>query len=540
MNAEARLRRRARWECVSMSAAALIIMGAGIFGLLSTSLDSIRDNYRHYLISLAQSAATQVDPAAHALIRRPEQINDPDYRRAVDPLRRLKQAVPDIHFIYTVVRDGDQVRFVLDAADPRLKTGNGLSEQAGVWQVYTDTGPAMHRALGDDAHPGEPAATDSPTTDSWGSFMSGLAPLRDESGRIYGAVGVDVDAHIYLARIAAARNAALLGLFPAGALIAILGAAFYRVRLNGLLAASTLQESETRFRSLFELSPVGIALNDATDGRFLQVNDALLATTGYERAELLEMQFGDMVYGAALRNSAESGEDDAQLRDPRETICARKDGQGFPALLSGSRIVDEEGRALICSFIQDISRRKAMEMELAEAARNDKLTGLPNRRVFMERLERAVRRQRNGELPLFALLFLDFDRFKQVNDTLGHNAGDELLRQIAARLQRCLRRADGLAADPSATLISRFGGDEFLVLIESLGAPEDAVRCSERLLQALAPAYSLFDSEVHSSASVGIVISRDAEASAEELVRNADLAMYEAKRAGRNIWRMAG
>ena len=120
---------------------------------------------------------------------------------------------------------------------------------------------------------------------------------------------------------------------------------------------------------------------------------------------------------------------------PYEKEYVRKDGSIYAVLLSGIRMRDANGRAVIWSIVQDISHRKAMESELAEAARRDKLTGLANRALFMERLQNAVLRVHSGEQPLFAVLFLDFDRFKLINDTLGHEAGDELLRQIAGRLQ---------------------------------------------------------------------------------------------------------
>jgi diguanylate cyclase (GGDEF)-like protein len=120
-----------------------------------------------------------------------------------------------------------------------------------------------------------------------------------------------------------------------------------------------------------------------------------------------------------------------------------------------------------------------------------------------------------------------------VNDTLGHDAGDELLRQIARRLRGALRMGDAPSRQARANLISRFGGDEFLVLLNELRAAEDAVRVAERLLNALAPSYRIFEHEVHSMASVGIVTGNQRSGSAEEVVRNADVAMYEAKRAGR-------
>jgi diguanylate cyclase (GGDEF)-like protein/PAS domain S-box-containing protein len=300
-------------------------------------------------------------------------------------------------------------------------------------------------------------------------------------------------------------------------------------------ADRALVESESKFRSLFELSPVGIALNERESGQFLHVNNALANSTGYSREELLAMTFHDVTPSGYV------DADVAQLRTleqtaqfgPYEKEYRRKDGSSFAVLICGIGTKDAADRTLIWSFVQDISQRKAMESQLADAARRDKLTGLANRALFMDRLEKAVARVKKGEQPLFAVMFLDFDRFKLINDTLGHDAGDELLRQIAQRLRRELRASDALTLDESSNVVSRFGGDEFLLLINDLKAPGDAARIAERLLNALAPAYDIQGTEVHSSASIGIVTSEQCRTSADDVVRNADVAMYEAKRAGR-------
>ena len=392
-----------------VSGAALLAVGAGILGLWVTSTDSLRKNYSHYLIGLAQTASTLIDPDLHNAIRRPEQRNGPDYNRAVAPLRHMRAVVSDIHYLYTVVPQGATIRFVLDAADPGGHLVDGGDDQSGVWEVYPERDPAMLQALGMDHHPPRAAATDRPYMDKWGTFMTGWAPLFDRAGGLIGAVGVDVNADVYMARLATARRWALLGLAPAGLLIIVLGATFYRIRLRGL--------------------------NDAQ---------------------------------AAL-----------------------------------------------------------------EAAWRDRLTGLANRALFMRRLQQAVVRVQAGTQPLFAVLFLDFDRFKLINDTLGHEAGDQLLRQIAQRLQCALRAADTRFDAEAGNLVGRFGGDEFLILINNLSAATDAPGIAERLLNVLAPAYNVLGAEVHSTASIGIVVSDARTASAEHVLRNADVAMYEAKRAGR-------
>jgi diguanylate cyclase (GGDEF)-like protein len=224
---------------------------------------------------------------------------------------------------------------------------------------------------------------------------------------------------------------------------------------------------------------------------------------------------GASVFDSEFRIVLGNGE----TRHLKATAQVRHDSAGVPQRMVGVTF--------------DITKRKVLESQLVDAAQRDNLTGLANRAVFMERLANAVVRVRDGEQPLFAVLFLDVDRFKLVNDTLGHRAGDELLRQIARRLQRELRASDATACNDTGNVVSRFGGDEFLLLINDLQAARDAIRIAERLLNALAPAYVILGSEVHSSASIGIVTSHQGETSAEEVVRNADVAMYEAKHAGR-------
>jgi diguanylate cyclase (GGDEF)-like protein len=218
---------------------------------------------------------------------------------------------------------------------------------------------------------------------------------------------------------------------------------------------------------------------------------------------------------------------------PYEKEYLRKDGSRYQVLLSGVRMTDAGGREVIWSIVQDISERKAMEYELAAAARLDKLTGLANRTLFMERLHRAVGRVRAGQQARLAVLFIDLDRFKLTNDTLGHEAGDELLRLIAIRLRQTLRTAD-VDGGETGNLIARFGGDEFLVLLNESTSAANATRVAERLLNALASPYAVHGREIQSTASIGIVSGEQCTEGAEAIVRDADVAMYEAKRSGRS------
>ncbi|MEO8315162.1 MAG: EAL domain-containing protein [Pseudomonadota bacterium] len=291
------------------------------------------------------------------------------------------------------------------------------------------------------------------------------------------------------------------------------------------MAEFAVEQNERKFRSLFERSPVGIALTDYKTRRFLQVNDAFVEPSGYTREELLDLAYDVL----ALRS------DGGPLNQPtsqRERLFRRKDGKHYPVMISGTLMTDANGHEVVWSVVQDISYRKAVERELAAAARRDKLTGLANRTQFLERLQEAVQRVRLGDQKMFAVLFLDFDRFKVVNDAMGHQAGDELLVLIAERLRKSLRGSDGQGGE-IRNQIARFGGDEFLVLINDIERSTDASRIADRVLTALSHPYVIQGREVHSTASIGIVTSDHCLEGAETIIRNADVAMYEAKRAGR-------
>lgn len=182
----------------------------------------------------------------------------------------------------------------------------------------------------------------------------------------------------------------------------------------------------------------------------------------------------------------------------------------------------------------DIGARKALEERLADAALTDTLTGLPNRAALRTRLVQCAARAQRDPAYCFAVLFMDFDRFKQVNDSFGHDAGDELLRQIAQRLRATLRPSDDLARlEVGEHTAVRLGGDEFVALLEPLRRPEDALLVAQRLLDALAAPYQLAGQEVTSTVSIGVVTSQSHRGDPEELLRDADTAMYEAKRRGR-------
>ena len=284
----------------------------------------------------------------------------------------------------------------------------------------------------------------------------------------------------------------------------------------------TLREAEERFRRSFDDAAIGMALV-APNGRFLRTNRSLCEILGYPEEELLEKTFQDITYPDDL---------DADLDQVRRMLVGEirtyqmekryfhKDGQVVWVLLSVSLVHDEEGEPLyFVSQIQDISERKALEERLEHRAFYDSLTDLPNRQLFMDRLGQALRRTLRRHKQV-AVLFVDIDKFKGVNDSLGHKMGDLLLMVVAQRLGHCLRPEDTLA---------RFGGDEFVVLIEAVDDTEQAVEVAERIAQEFRRPFNIEGRDLYVSASIGISLGNARTHDPDGLLREADTAMYRAK-----------
>jgi diguanylate cyclase (GGDEF)-like protein/PAS domain S-box-containing protein len=303
-------------------------------------------------------------------------------------------------------------------------------------------------------------------------------------------------------------------------------------------AEQALRRANTKLQALFDLSPVGIGLHDMADGRFLECNDAQAGLLGYGREQLGSMRLDQILPPERLPqlNGLLAGLPSHGRFGPLETEVLHQGGGTVPVLLSGMRVSLPDGSERLWAILQDITPRKRMEQRLRNEARTDSLTGLPNRAQLMEGLARCVRTLQQDATQGFTLLFLDFDRFKLVNDTLGHDAGDQLLQHIADRLRQALRTSDVRGEDTRGNLVARFGGDEFVVLLTDTRGADAAARVATRLLNIFAAPYIVRHKEIHSSASIGIVLADAGCDDASVLLRNADMAMYEAKRAGRSTF----
>jgi diguanylate cyclase (GGDEF)-like protein/PAS domain S-box-containing protein len=287
-------------------------------------------------------------------------------------------------------------------------------------------------------------------------------------------------------------------------------------------AARELREAEERFRNAFDQAPIGKALV-SPDGRFMRVNSALCRITGYAEADLLATTFQSLTHPDDLAADLERMR---QILDgSSESYAIEKryrhaDGHDIWVLLHVSLVRGEHGVPLyFVSQIQDISEQKRAAERLTDLTLRDSLTGLANRVLFADRLGHAVVRARRSRERI-AVLFIDLDRFKAVNDSLGHAAGDELLRQAADRMRGAVRPADTIA---------RLGGDEFTVLCEDIGTIEDAAWVANRLSDALERPFDLLGPVTSIGVSIGIAVA-DAHDSAETVLAKADAAMYRIKR----------
>lgn len=287
-----------------------------------------------------------------------------------------------------------------------------------------------------------------------------------------------------------------------------------------------LRESEEHFRTAFDHA-VGMALV-APNGRWFQVNDSLCQMLGYLEDELTVINFQSITHptdlGESLANIYRLLEGKS-ANYQMEKRYKHKLGHSIWVLQSASLVRDADGKPQHLIFqIQDVSARKRAEEQIHHAAFHDALTGLPNRTLLADRLSMAVERAKRAASYKFAVLFLDLDRFKVVNDSLGHEMGDHLLVELSRRLEACIRKVDTVA---------RLGGDEFAVLLDGIDALDDPVDIAKRIQEALKQPFQLEGHEFVTSGSIGIAYSSHGYERPEDILRDADMAMYRAKANGK-------
>jgi diguanylate cyclase (GGDEF)-like protein/PAS domain S-box-containing protein len=290
-----------------------------------------------------------------------------------------------------------------------------------------------------------------------------------------------------------------------------------------------LRQSEKRYKTLFERNLAGV-YRSTLDGRILDCNESFARIFGYaSREEVLQQAAWDFYVKPEDRKAAVAKLLERQSLSNYEVCLKRKDGSLVWVLESENLIEGPDGRlSVIEGTAIDITERKRAEEQVKHLAFHDPLTNLPNRLLFNDRLSLAVAQAHRHNQKL-AVLFLDLDRFKVINDSLGHSVGDELLRQVAERIQEYVREGDTVA---------RLGGDEFTLLVPGISAEEDAAKIAKKVCDAIHDSFWIDGRELFVTTSLGVAVYPSDGHDAETLVRNADSAMYRAKEQGRDNYQL--
>jgi len=295
-------------------------------------------------------------------------------------------------------------------------------------------------------------------------------------------------------------------------------------------AVLMLRDTMERFSSTFELAAVGLC-HVGDGGRIVHVNQRMSDMLGYSKEELLARTVGDISHPDDRNVTVEHVD---RLRRKEidqfevEKRYLRKDGEVVWVRIKCVMRFGKQGEPLHhVSVVEDITARRKAEEKVEHLATHDDLTGIPNRVLFNELLAHSLQARQRDRKGRCAVLFLDLDRFKIINDSLGHHAGDAVLKTVAERIQNTIRGSDRVA---------RFGGDEFVVLLDKIQGPEDADSVAKNILSALTDPIHLEGQEFRATASIGIAVYPDDGDNPQTLIRNADVAMYSAKQAGRNAF----
>jgi diguanylate cyclase (GGDEF)-like protein/PAS domain S-box-containing protein len=290
-------------------------------------------------------------------------------------------------------------------------------------------------------------------------------------------------------------------------------------------AEEVLRDSEERHRLLFERNLAGV-YRATLKGRLLECNEAFARILGYASPdEVLARTAWDLFFSSRDRQSCLTRLKEKGTLTNFELRMRKKDGTGV-WVLENETLLAHDGEGLVVGTLIDITERKLAEEQIEFHAYHDALTGLPNRTFLMDRLSLALAQARRDSRGL-VVMFLDLDRFKEVNDTLGHSVGDWLLQRVAGRLKECVREDD---------TVSRVGGDEFVLLLPHVRHEEGAIRIAGKILARMEEPFQFDGQELHVTTSAGIALFPKDGEDGEALLKNADVAMYRAKELGRNAY----
>lgn len=360
------------------------------------------------------------------------------------------------------------------------------------------------------------------------NVMAAYAPLA----RNLGLVVKQDTAELY-----SAVRTQLKLVMPALLLLLVGGVILMRMQIRPLVARLISSENHAREQQLEMNMLVGSVAEGiiTIDERGLieSFNAAAAGIFGYSPDEVIGKNIQMLMpagmgegHANGMRNCLRTGERKVIGHPNLELSGLRKDGSQFTLELTVNELKFETRRMFV-GVMRDITERKQVEATLLQLAQYDTLTGLPNRALFMDRLSNAVLRA-NRNASAFAVLFLDLDGFKKINDTMGHHSGDELLRKFGERLGEVVRKSDTVA---------RLAGDEFTIILEGINDPQrDARAVADKILAAMQQPFALSDGPVMASTSIGMAVHTEGSADADQLLRRADDAMYRAKYSGKNRW----
>jgi diguanylate cyclase (GGDEF)-like protein/PAS domain S-box-containing protein len=282
--------------------------------------------------------------------------------------------------------------------------------------------------------------------------------------------------------------------------------------------------SEERYRKLFDLAADCLMILDL-DGNIMEINRTGHELLGYTRDEMIGMHLTELAPPEIVAQLSKRLDDTEKGNAIFESSLLCMNGTLMPIEMN-VKTIELDGKKLIFSIIRDIAGRRMTEQRIAQLAHYDELTSLPNRNLFYDRLDQAVARAKRYQQK-FAILYMDLDGFKQVNDGFGHHAGDSLLGMVAERLVGCARDMDTVA---------RVGGDEFVFILNNVDHQDNATLVADKILESLTRPFTVNGNACLIGCSIGISIFPDDTDYAETLVRMADDAMYVAKKNGKNMY----
>jgi diguanylate cyclase (GGDEF)-like protein/PAS domain S-box-containing protein len=501
-----------------------------------------RCNLINHMSAFATTYAGETEKLNHATLSNNVSSDDPDYLKVVDAQRRWLEANALVSDIYTIRRTAEGGTILVVDSETDYDHSGTIDQDR---EQRTDPGEAYEgfssgeqaQAL-NNALAGVPAFIANPYRDRWGLWVSALHPIRDAQGRVEAVLGVDFPASVWGQQIFNARLS-VLGILAVIESLLLTGAAIVTLTRFHLKQQRFAADRLQQFKTTLDQTLDSVFMFRPTDFRFIYVNEGARQLLGYSEEQYLGMTPLNIVPGMSLNDLHELIQpliEGTHQLFTFETTHRHINGKDIPVELSLQFVSQATDTPRFVGIVRDITERKEIEHELMMAARLDRLTGLPNRALFNDRLKLYIERTQQIPGYKFALMFLDFDRFKIVNDSLGHEVGDALLKEIASRLKGNLCTTDSISTLADGTTVSRLGGDEFVVIVDDIAGPETACQTANRLIAALGEQYRLGDHEVRSTASIGIVCSHPGYVHAEDMIRDADTAMYEAKARGNGCY----